>query len=182
MKKTILAAVTLISVVFVGTANAQSTSDVVTVNIKLAKVQSIVINPSQKPVDLEYNNETDYRNGVIKTEADHLTVFSTGGFIVQAKSDGDFKKGSESIAANTVTLSAAAGSKEPTGTVTYGEDLGLSTSVLNLITAQKGGFDLKFNVIYKGGKGNDYIVDRFKDGDGNPNVYTAEVTYSIIAN
>lgn len=181
MKKVFLAAVTLISVAFVGTANAQTTSADVTVNIKLHKVQSIAVSTST--VDLEYKTESDYRNGVDVALNDHLTVFSTGGFVVKVKTDGDFKKGaSETIAANTVQVVADNGTKTPTGTLTYASGLALSTTQTPLITSQKGGSDLKFKVTYKGGKGDDYIVDRFKDSDGNPNIYTAKVTYEIIAN
>ena len=183
MKKVFLAAVTLISVAFVGNANAQTqnTTADVNVNIKLYKVQSISV--STASVDLEYKTESDYTGGVTKEVGDHLNVFSTGGFVVQVKSDGDFMKGSsESIAANSVQVIASDGSKKPTGTLVYAPNLMLSTTKTALITSQKGGSDLKFKISYKGGKGDDYIVDRFKFTDGDPNIYTAKVTYEIVPN
>lgn len=179
MKRVILAAVTLISVAFVGTANAQTSANV-TVNINLHKVQSISV--SAASVNLDYQSENDYLNGVTTEMADHLIVFSTGGFVVKVKSGDDFKKGSESILANTVQVLASNGTKTPTGTVTYAPNLMLSTTATPLITTTKGGSGLKFNVDYIGGKGDAYIVDRFKDSDGNPNVYSATVTYEIVAN
>ncbi|MBX2951614.1 MAG: hypothetical protein KF870_03850 [Leadbetterella sp.] len=181
MKKVFLAAVTLISVAFVGNANAQNTTAEVNVNIKLYKVQSISV--STPSVDLEYKTEADYRTGVTTAVNDHLVVFSTGGFIVKVKAESDFMKGSsESIAANTVQVIAADGSKKPTGTLNYADNLMLSTTQAPLITSGKGGADLKFKISYKGGFGDDYIVDRFKNGDGNPNIYTAKVTYEIVPN
>lgn len=64
------------------TAYAQN----VTLNVKLKPIQTLVVNSRQRTVDLEYNSKEDYKNGVSKTNADHLNIYSTGGFQVNVKS------------------------------------------------------------------------------------------------
>src|SRR5690606_14460417 len=65
-------------------ANAQDT-DQVALNVKLYPIQTIVVNAAN--VDLEYKTKTDYANGVTVSQGDHLTVYSTGGFTVNVKSE-----------------------------------------------------------------------------------------------
>jgi hypothetical protein len=85
-----IAALVICGMVCVNSVKAEGTptnSDQVTVNLKFKPVQSIVVNPVQKPLTLTWYMQrrmtTD--NGVSKTITDHLTVFSTGGFVVSVK-------------------------------------------------------------------------------------------------
>src|SRR5690554_4456234 len=61
-------------------------SDLVSLNIVLSPLQSIVVNPTQKVVNLVYENADNYNEGVIHELADHLTINSTGGFEVTVMS------------------------------------------------------------------------------------------------
>ncbi|WP_367913825.1 hypothetical protein [Leadbetterella sp. DM7] len=183
MKKTILAAVTLISVVFVGTANAQTTADV-TVNIKLQPVYTLVVNPGQNTINLVYTTKNDYANGVSSlAQANHLTVFSTGGFVINAKTGGDFTnaKDAEVIEASTVSVVATDGSAAPVGgDLTYTKQ-NLSNSDKQIIKSTKGGRDKNFNITYEGA-GDDAYINMFSKGrDASENVYKATVTYTIVA-
>src|SRR5690554_8136294 len=81
MKKIILSSM---MIAFGIAAQAQSN---VTLNVKLNPIQTLVVNPAQETVELEYSSKDDYANGVTSGAlTDHLSVFSTGGFAVTVKS------------------------------------------------------------------------------------------------
>ncbi|MCD8539817.1 MAG: hypothetical protein LRY55_08670 [Leadbetterella sp.] len=153
-------------------------------NIKLNPIHTILVTPSQKPVNLEYITKDNYLNGVTVEQGDHLTVFSTGGFVVNAKASGDFtnSKNSETIEASSVSVSAANGSVVANGSQTF-TARNLTTGDQEIIKSTLGGRDRKFNITYKGA-GADAYIDKFdKDGgsEGAVNVYSATVTYTILA-
>jgi len=185
MKKVFLAAVTLISVAFVGTANAQATeTDNVTVNIRLKPIHTIVVTGNQKIVDLVYDTKEKYNAGVSSTQTDHLTIFSTGGFVVNVKS-GKF--------VNSATGSTPIDDQDAVkvqATNSSGNDLSvtsptvtLSTSDQPFITSSLGGRDKKFSVTYSGAGGDAYLNKYDKDftSEDGKNVYKATVTYTIVA-
>lgn len=184
MKKTILAAVTLISVAFVGTANAQTTdSKNVTVNIKLKPIHTIVVTTGQEEINLEYKTKNDYNTGVTSTQNNHLTIFSTGGFVVNVKALTKFTNtaaGNPTIDENTVTVAASNGSDNELSATTPLVELGLSDKLF--IQSALGGRDKKFNVAYKGAGADAYINKYDKDfNSAAENVYTATVTYTLMA-
>ncbi|MCK9436204.1 MAG: hypothetical protein M0Q12_03225 [Synergistaceae bacterium] len=156
-------------------------NDVVTVNLKFQPIQSIVVNPDQKTVDLLYASKDDYADGVSAEMPDHLEVFSTGGFIVQANTGGDFTRtAGGSISAADVILKATQGTSTTIGSFT---DVPLSTTPTTLITADQGGRALKYNVTYDNTAGaNDAYFNKYIKADVNESVYTATVTYTIATN
>jgi hypothetical protein len=180
-----IAALVICGMVCVNSVKADGTptnSNQVTVNLKFKPVQSIVVNSAQEIVNLEYAKEDDYLNGVSKKMKDHLTVFSTGGFVVNVKSDGDFKRGDGAmvIPAGDMKITVENGTDTETGNFTTQS---LSTSDLPVITAKKGGNELKYNVTYdnkNAGSGYKYI-NRYIHDD-TESVYTAKVTYTIVTN
>jgi hypothetical protein len=157
-------------------------SDNVTVNIKFKPIQSIVVNSTQKTVDLVYATKNDYADGVSAEMLNHLEIFSTGGFIVTANTDGDFTRtAGGSISAADVILKATQGTDTSIGSFTNVE---LSTNPATLITATEGGTALKYNVTYDNtaaGAGNNYI-NNYIHPDSPESVYTAKVTYTIATN
>lgn len=168
--------------VFIGISSAiAQKADQVVVNIKFKPVQSIVVNSSQKHVDLVYRDKDNYANGVTSTQADHLEVFSTGGFAISVKTDGDFvRSNSGTIDANDVTVKAAFGSNTTIGTFT---DAILSTTENTLITADKGGAALKYNITYDNTAGaNNNYINKYIHSDSPASIYTTTVTYTIITN
>lgn len=184
MKKVFLAAVTLISVAFVGNANAQTTdSKNVTVNIKLQPIHTLVVTTGQENINLTYANKNDYNDGVTSTQNNHLTIFSTGGFVVNVKALTKFTNsalGSTPIDENTVTVTASNGSDNTLSATTPSIQLGLSDQLF--IQSATGGRDKKFNVAYKGAGGDTYINKYDKDFNGAAeNIYTATVTYTLMA-
>lgn len=180
MKRVILAAVTLISVVFAGTANAQSTANT-TLHIKLKPIHTIVVHAEQKAVTLEYITKDDYKKGVDVDKADHLQIFSTGAFEIQVKSNATLisnPSGTE-INASTVTVTPSAGSKS-NGATTYSPK-SLSDSPNKIVSSTKGGRDLMVSVNYKGA-GDDAYFDKFVSTKGDQeHTFTTDVTYTIIA-
>ena len=156
-------------------------NDVVTVNLKFQPIQSIVVNPDQKTVDLLYATTANYANGVSAEMLDHLEVFSTGGFIVQANTGGDFTRvGGGTIPASDVILKATQGTGTSIGSVS---DVSLSTTPTTLISATEGGTALKYNVTYDNttaGGSNNYI-NNYINPDSPESVYAATVTYTIAA-
>lgn len=181
MKNVILTAVTLVFVGLVGNANAQSTADV-TVNIKLKPIHTIIVNPAAKSaIDLSYQTKEDYMNGVSRTELDQLLIFSTGGFVVKVNAATDFQHTSGStIDASSVKVQATKGGGNIVDLASNPE-VALGTGLVDLIKSNNGGRDQKFNVTYTG-KGEDLYINNYrKVDDANASVYTATVTYTILA-
>jgi len=175
-----VSALILFGLANVNSAMAQPQSDDATVNIKFRPVQSIVVNPAQKSVDLLYATKDNYANGVTAERPDHLEVFSTGGFTVTANTGGDFTRtDGGTIDADDVTVRAA-GTSTNTGSFT---DVVLSIDPQTLITANEGGTALMYNVTYDNtaGGGNVYI-NNYIHPDSPESVYTATVTYTIATN
>ena len=162
-----------------GMAFAQKTATA-TLNVKLHPIQTIVIGGNT--VDLEYKSKEDYSKGVTKTMNDHLTVYSTGGFAVNVKSEDKnlvFTKDgkTDKIAVSTINLVATLGSDNKSKS-TFSKVV-LDKSNKPLISSNVGGTNLKFNVAYSGIGNNDY-VNKYNNVE-NPTVYTTTVTYTIEA-
>jgi hypothetical protein len=172
MKKIILASFILLGFVKV---NAQT----VTLNVKLKPIQTLVVNPSQKEVNLEYITEADYTNGVASVNADHLTIYSTGGFQVKVKSaDATMINGTKNIQVNTIKVIPTAGSNKMDNAL-YGTGINLSNTETTLVTSTTGGVNKKINIEYKGA-GADAYINNYIAGQ-NPTVYTTTLTYTIVS-
>lgn len=163
-------------------ASAQSGSDNVTINITFRPVQTISVSPGQNTIDILYASVSDYQSGVAVTRDDHLTVFSTGGFMVSVEASSEnFTRvgGTETIPASDVIISAI----KSTGNKTDSEffDVTLSATSTPLITSNNGGRDLKYGITYDNstkGASNQYI-NRYESGDGAETVYRSRITYTI---
>jgi len=172
MKKIILASFLMLSFVAVKAQNVK-------LNVNLKPIQTLVVNNAQKVVDLTYTTTDDYKNGVSSTNADHLNVYSTGGFQVKVKSaNATMQNGGKNIDVNTIQIKATAGSDAITG-AQYTQNVQLSNTETTLVTSTKGGVDKKISIEYKGAGANAYI-DNYIAGQ-NPTVYTTELTYTIVS-
>lgn len=176
MKKFILTSFALLGF---ATVNAQTSTDNVTLNVKLKPIQTLVVNPAQKEVNLLYTTAADYSGGVSSTQADHLTVYSTGGFEVKVKSgDANIVSGSKNIAANTITITASNGSNNSITGATY-TPVSLSNNDQVIATSATGGVNKNINVTYAGA-GADTYVNNYIAGQ-TPTTYTTTLTYTILA-
>lgn len=183
MKRIIVASL----IMFAGiTAQAQTApvTDNVTLNVKLHPIQTLVVNESQKTVDLDYKTEVDYATGVSsKVLVDHLTVYSTGGFKVTVRSsdthlitDASATPTHGQIAAETIKITATNGTITNTTPVA---NLPLTSADQTLISSNHGVVDKTINVEYKGAGADAYINNYI--ASQNPTVYTTELTYTITA-
>lgn len=172
MKKCIVASIALFGFV---TANAQN----VTLNVRLKPIQTLVVNTAQKVVNLDYQTKDDYANGVSSVNADHLTIYSTGGFQVKVKSaNAALQNGAKSIQANTIQIKASAGTEAVNG-AQYTQNVQLSANEATLVSSTVGGVNKKINIEYKGAGANAYL-DNYIAGQ-DPTIYTTELTYTIIS-
>lgn len=158
------------------------TSDNVTLNIKLHKIQSIIVNPAaeHKTVTLEYSTIENYDKGVEVEKEDHLTVYSTGGFEVKAASQSPVLTGPDSnleIDIADVLLSASKGSSNNLDNYTFSTDAALTQNGTYLIKNSEGGNNINFNIKYKAA-GRDAYINHYVKGE-DPTVYTTTVTYTI---
>lgn len=174
MKKFILA-----SFAFLGFATVSAQTNTVTLNVKLKPIQTLLVNPAQKNVDLVYTTAADYSGGVSSAQADHLTVYSTGGFEVKVKgSDANIVNGSKNIAANTITITASNGANNSVTGATY-TPVSLSNNDQVIATSSTGGVNKNINVTYAGA-GADTYVNNYIAGQ-TPTTYTTTLTYTILA-
>lgn len=172
MKKFII---TSIAILGVGTLSAQN----VTLNVKLKPIQTLVVNNAQKIVNLDYITKDDYANGVSSMNADHLNIFSTGGFQVKVKSSSAaLQNGGKNIQANTIQIKATAGSEAVNG-AQYAQNVQLSANETMLVSSSNGGIDKKISIEYKGAGANAYLNNYIAGQD--PTVYTTELTYTIVS-
>lgn len=179
MKKQILAAFALL----MGLSSfAQTNSENVTLNVRLNPIQTLVVNPAQKIVNIDYDSKNDYAQGVTVPNPDHLTVYSTGGFQVKVKSGSanlqNAAAGSNgTIASNSINIIAEAGSDAVENGVYTPQPLTGEDKLI--VSATTGGVDKKISVSYKGA-GADTYLNNYVAGQ-NPTVYTTQVTYTIVA-
>lgn len=174
MKKIILASIMIIGF---AKANAQD----VTLNVRLKPIQTIVINKSQKDVNLDYSTKDDYKNGVSSTNANHLSIYSTGGFQVKVKSATSALNNTASgknIDVNTIGIVASAGSEAISG-AQYAQNIKLSATETTLVSSSNGAVDKNINIEYKGA-GADSYIDKYVASQ-NPTVYTTQLTYTIVS-
>ncbi|WP_294079443.1 hypothetical protein [Proteiniphilum sp. UBA5384] len=188
----LIAAFIICGLVCVNSVNGQTpptqTADEVTVNIRFKQIQSIVVNPAEEhqTVNLDYFTLQNYQEGVSVTKNDHLTVFSSGGFQVKVKAESPaFTRmgGSETIQLSDMVIQASNGSGNDK---TYGDGglplVNLSTGEQSLIGSSTGGGNLNFNITYDNTvAGNEFKYINNHVRPEETSVYTATVTYSIVA-
>lgn len=185
-KNFLLAAVLLISgLLSVNGVFAETTgpTDNVKLNIILQPIQTITVNPANTDVNIIYSSKDHYSIGTETSVANHLTVFSTGGFTVNVKSDGDFinSKGNDNkIDAADVKVTASGGlTGSEFATVSLATSEGSGS---NLISSNKGGRDISYNVTYNNSAGvNNKYINHYVNGGDDKNTFTATITYTIAA-
>ncbi len=185
MKKSILFAMFL-GGVFAATAQttpgAPQTADA-TINVKLYPIQTIVVNPLQNAVDLEYKTVANYQDGVTNQQANHLNIYSTGAFEISVKSTAadltttSTNPNNKKIVASDVKVTASNGTLNPlTGATMPTVALDAATAA-PLITSSTGGFNKNFNVTYAAT--GDYINHYLDGATGAVTTYTVGVQYTI---
>ncbi|NKI28221.1 hypothetical protein HCG49_16835 [Arenibacter sp. 6A1] len=183
-KKTPILAIVALLIGFAVTAQTETetASDNVTLNVNLHAIQSITVNASQKTVDLDYKTTTDYATGVTLAQADHLSVYSTGGFQVYVKAAGtELTNASQingDIAASDIKITATNGSA-PIADVDNKATVSLTDSDQSILSTTKGAVNKNVNITYEAAGGDTY-VDKYIAGQ-KPTTYTTQLTYTITA-
>src|SRR5690606_32222461 len=134
MKKFILtAAITLTA--FVG-AFAQSSADA-NLSVTINPIQTIQVN--NPDVNLSYSTTDDYSNGVTSEQLNHLTVYSTGAFLVKVQASDLESSGKQKIAAGGISVTASNASSNGLADLTSAGDVQLPTTAASTIfTSEKG--------------------------------------------
>lgn len=183
MKKTIILATAAFCFSIATKAQSgTSSTDNVTLNVKLNPIQTLIVNQNQKEVNLEYTSVAQYANGVSSRQTDHLKIYSTGGFQVKVKSSGSELETAKTgpagkINANTIQIVPTAGTN-PVDNAQYTAS-SLSADEKVIVSATKGGVDKNISIEYQGA-GADAYLNHYVAGQ-NPTKYTTSVTYTIIA-
>ena len=135
MRKIFILISILVTTIALAQTPSAGSSGSVTLSLRLSPIQTLVVNSSQKDIDLVYSDASDYKNGVSSEQKDHLKIFSTGAFTVNVQSTSDEIKrndGDETLSANTLKIKAAAGASNAMTNATLNE-VNLSSTATNLI-------------------------------------------------
>ncbi len=184
MKKSILFAMFLGGVFAanaqITTPGAPQTADA-TINVKLYPIQTIIVNPLQKAVDLEYKTVADYDGEVSSEQENHLNIYSTGAFEVSVKSTAadltttSTNPDNKKIAASDIKITATDGTlNELTGATM--PEVTLAMTPAALITSGTGGFNKNFNVTYAA---TGEYLNHYLDGTTGTNSASAVTTYTV---
>lgn len=155
-------------------------ADNVTLNIRLFPIQIIEVNPSQEIIYLDYETTADYANGVQLEQPDHLSMFSTGGFVVKVSSTemNMNADNGEVIPVSDIIITPREGIQNPLLGASFSPAT-LSSEATTIITNNTGGMNKTFGIQYQA-KGNNEYVDKYVD-TGNPTVFSTNIVYSIEA-
>ncbi|NGM62084.1 hypothetical protein G5B30_09175 [Sphingobacterium sp. SGG-5] len=85
MKTTGIIGLVLACILGMPAVRAQSENAAVSLSIVLRPLLNLTVNPEQTTSSLVYNTAEDYQDGVEVTNKGHLTVFSTGPYVVNAR-------------------------------------------------------------------------------------------------
>lgn len=156
------------------TANAQNT---VTLNVKLKPVQTLIVT-GQDNVDLIYQTEDNYTNGVSKKIDDQLTIYSTGSYEVSVSANTPtMVQGGKTMDVSSIQVVPTSGKAIPLN-ATYTPQ-NLSGNEQTLVTSTTGAVKKQISIEYKGAKDNAYIDNYIANQD--PTVYTATLRYTIVS-
>lgn len=180
MKKLFIASLMMVCGI---AANAQT--DNATLNVRLNPIQTLVVNAQQKTVNIDYTTKDHYKDGVSSKQANHLNIFSTGGFEVKVKSGGSeltnqgTAGGNGNIAASTIKIIATQGTQDALTDADYKQNVELSATDGIIVSSTKGARDKNIDIEYKAA-GNDAYLDKYV-ASSTATTFTTTVTYTIYA-
>jgi hypothetical protein len=151
--------------------NAQATANA-NLNVVLADIKSIKVNPAQSTVTLNFATSADYLDGVFITQAAHLEITSTSGFQVKVKAaTASLVNGVSTIPVSTILLTPtlSAGSVDEGAAFT---PVSLSATPQPILNTPNGNARIYFDMQYKASGGQDYI-------NKAAGTYVTTITYSI---
>lgn len=158
----------------IGIAFAQTDA---TLNIRLSPIQIIEINPSQELIYLDHETIAGYANGVQLEQPDHLSMFSTGGFVVKVSSMevNMTAENGEVFPTSDIIITPRVGTLNPLIGAAFNPAI-LSSEATTIITNNTGGINKTFGIHYQTKGNNQYVSD-----PGNSTVFSTNIVYSIEA-
>jgi len=163
---------------------AEAQTDNATLNVRLNPIQTLVVNAQQKTVNIDYLTKDHYKDGVSSKQANHLNIFSTGGFEVKVQSAGSEltkqgNTGNGNISAATIEIIASKGTQDPLTDADHKQNVVLSATEGIIVSSTKGARDKNIDIEYKAA-GNDAYLDKYV-ANQTPTTFTTVVTYTIYA-
>lgn len=188
MKKLTLLAI-LLTANF-STAHAQATiQSYAELNILLHPIQTIIVNPGQTSVNLEFKTKDSYRNGVESKHVNHLNIYSTGDFEIKASAVTDKLTNSASttttIELADILLSASESTTAglPGASYLSNVPIAVTASLVSgslLVSHTSGGMDKNIDITYKAAPDEDAYVNKYICSQ-SPTEYTTTIIYQISA-
>lgn len=151
-------------------ANAQATGTT-ELTVNLADVRVITV--AQPTVAISLSTAADYTNGKSSTQNNHISVTSTGGYVVKVKADNaNMTDGTNNIPVSTIAITPTVAS----GTApTLSNVSGLTTSDQTIATGAAGTLATVFNVQYTASGGANYL-------NKPAGAYSVDIQYTIEPN
>jgi hypothetical protein len=175
MKRLFLCAAVFMAAAVFNEVNAQAVSATTqpTLNVTLSDIQSIVVNNAD--IDLNFTTPSNYSNGVRNTLMNHLTVTSSGKFIVKVKAAGTHLTKSATATGSPIPVSTISLTPTLAGT-TFGTSTPTTITALTnadqtLYANTEGTTSSSINVSYKAAGGADYL--------NRTGSFTTTLTYTI---
>ncbi len=164
-------------------ALAQTNTDNVTLNVKLNPIQILIVKTEQKTVNIDYTTKDHYKDGVSSKQANHLNIFSTGGFEVKVKSSGSELTNQGTAGPNgnidvaTINVVATQAAQNSLADAQYGQNVALSNNEGIIVSSTKGARDKNIDIEYKAA-GNDAYLDKYV-ANQTPTTFSTVETYTI---
>lgn len=167
-----------------GTDTPDLTKGTVTLTVELNPIQTLVVNGNQNTVNLVYNTEKDYLNGVSSSKTKHLKVTSTGGYVVNVKAV-EFSKVSGYVEAdpavmnkvNLTQIGLKADGDTDNSKRTFATLTKLEKTDQALVTSARGSVGEVFDVTYSASGKNEYLLNNYVKGEVVK--WQTTVTYTI---
>lgn len=178
MKKLGIVCLTIICILWMPNVQAQSENAAVSLSIVLKPLLNLMVNPEQISTSLVYNTAEDYEEGVEVTNKEHLTVFSTGPYVVNARLANEEYTKISGETDKAMHLPEVSISATPAGGL---ENVRLETSVLtaenkHIITADYPALNKVFDVSFHGPGNGAFLEYASKKGSST---FTNTIIYSL---
>lgn len=167
-----------------GAGTTGSNQGTVTLNVELHPIQTLVVKGDQNTVNLVYNTEEDYLNGVSSSNTKHLKVTSTGGYVVNVQAV-DFSNVSGYVdedpavmnKVNLTQIGLETTSSDNIGGQTFTPLSGLSNEDKTIVASALGSVGKEFDVKYSASGNNEYLLNNYVKGEVVK--WQTTVTYTI---
>lgn len=173
MKNKILA-LTVLGLAYAGLSNEAKAQATGQANLTVALSDVVALTVASPNVSIPFTTAAHYQTGNSTTQTNHVSVTSTGDYIVKVKAlAGNLTDGSNNIPVSTIAVTPTVASGNAPGLSNVS---GLTTTGQALATSTTGGtVETVFNIQYTASGGSDYV----NKPAGN---YTATIEYSIEPN